>query len=254
MSQFCILNLCFLHSVTIHLYAIIRRNLKLDSAIPSTSTGLSTLWSSPSTLYSFAEYLVLDDWGCLNALLPSDFIPLTSDHLFWDRNLESFLSALRLVVMSGRFYRHRQFYGNTSMSPDRWILSSVWPQHIYSHFLVCTLVPWFPFSLLVGDLTSVNGIHQWPVIRRWTTMFDLDTSIHIVGLVLVVVCVEDLPYWWHLIYATSLIMPVFMRFQLSWLYSSLCQTFLAIMEILIYCISSVIMEIMVICISSSWRF
>ena len=42
-------------------------------------------------------------------------------------------------------------------------------------------------------------------------MFDLDTSIHIVGLVLVAVCVEDLPDWWHLIYATSLIVTVFMR-------------------------------------------
>ena len=95
-------------------------------------------------------------------------------------------------------------FGNTSMSPDRWILSSVQPQHIYSHLLVCTLVPWFPFSLSVGDLAFVNGIHQWPVIRRWTTMFDLDTSIHIVWHVLVAVYVEDLPDWWHLLYATSL--------------------------------------------------
>ena len=134
------------------------------------------------------------------------------------------------------------------MSPDRWILSSFQPQHIYSHLLVWTLVHWFPFSLLVRYLTSINGIHQWLVIRRWTTMFDLDTSIHIVGHVLIVVCVEDLLYWWHLLYATSLIMPVFMRFQLSWLDSSICQTFLAIMEILIHYISSAIMEIMVLCI------
>ena len=55
------------------------------------------------------------------------------------------------------------------------------------------------------------------VIRRWTTMFDLDTSIRIVGHVLVAVCVEDLPVWWHPLYATSLIVPVFMIFQLSWL-------------------------------------
>ena len=46
-------------------------------------------------------------------------------------------------------------------------------------------------------------------------MFDLDTSIHIVGHVLVAVCVEDLPDGWHILYATSLIVPVFMRFQLS---------------------------------------
>ena len=42
-------------------------------------------------------------------------------------------------------------------------------------------------------------------------MFDLDTSIHIVGHVLVVVYVEDLPDWWHILYATSLIMPVFIE-------------------------------------------
>jgi hypothetical protein len=36
--------------------------------------------------------------------------------------------------------------------------------------------------------------------------------------------------------------------------SSICQTFPATMEILIYSISSTIMEIMVLCISSSWRF
>ena len=44
-------------------------------------------------------------------------------------------------------------------------------------------------------------------------MFNLDTSIHIIGHVLVAVCVEDFPYWWYLLYATSLIVPVFMRFS-----------------------------------------
>ena len=36
-------------------------------------------------------------------------------------------------------------------------------------------------------------------------MLNLNTSIHIVGHVLIAVCVEDLLEWWHLIYATSLI-------------------------------------------------
>ena len=128
------------------------------------------------------------------------------------------------------------------MSPDRWILSSVQPQHIYSHLLVFTLVPWVPFSLLVGDLVSINDIHQWPVIKRWTTMFSLNTSTHIVGHVLIAVFVEDFSDWWHFIYSTSLIMPVFMRFQILWLDSNVCQ------------ISSSFMEILVLCISSSWRF
>ena len=200
MSQFYISSLCCLYLVTICCYALVRRKLKPESAIPQLSwlcmsailgtvTGSCTLWSSPLTLYSFVEYLMLDDGGYLNALLPADFTPSTSDHLFWDWNLDLFLSALRLAVINGRFSRHRQFFGNTSMSPDRWILSIVWPQHIYSHLLVCTLVPWFPFSSSVGDLASVNDIHQWPVIRRWTAMFNLDTYIHIVGLVLVPVFV-----------------------------------------------------------------
>ena len=108
-------------------------------------------------------------------------------------------------------------FGNTSISPDQWILPSVQPQHIYSHLLDCTLVPLFPFSLSVGDIASVNGIHQWPVIKWWNTMFDLNTSIRIVGHVLIIVCVKDLPAWCHSTYSNSLIMPVFMRFQFSYM-------------------------------------
>ena len=112
-------------------YALVPKKLKPESAIPQLSwlcmsvipgtvTGSCTLWSSPSTSYSFAEYLVLDDGGCLNSLLPVDFIPSTSDHLFWDWSLESFLSALRLAVISGRFSRHQQFwdYINVPWSMD----------------------------------------------------------------------------------------------------------------------------------------
>ena len=49
-------------------------------------------------------------------------------------------------------------------------------------------------------------------------------------------------------------LPVFMRSQLSWLDSSVCQISSSIMEILIHCISSYFMEIMILCISSSWIF
>ena len=97
-----------------------------------------------------------------------------------------------------------------------------------------TLIPIF----IIGGWSRVcNDIHQWPVIRWWTAMFDLDTSIHIVGHVLVVVCVEYLRDWWNILYATSLIVPVFMRFQLSWPNSSVYQISSSIMEILIivYC-------------------
>ena len=131
MSQFCISILCCLHSVTIFLYALVPRKLKPESAIPwfswlcmsgiaGTDNGSCTLWPSPSTLYSLDEYLVLDNEGCINALLSTHFIPSNSNHLLWDRNLESFLSALRLVVISGNFSRHQQFweYINVPWSMD----------------------------------------------------------------------------------------------------------------------------------------
>ena len=81
-------------------------------------------------------------------------------------------------------------------------------------------------------------------------MFSLNTSIHIVGHVLVAVCVEDLPDWWHL-YATSLIMPVFMRFQLSWLVPVYVRYFQPLWRSWSV-ISSSIMDIMALWISSSW--
>ena len=149
MYQFYILILCYLHSIIIHLYALFQRNLKIEStipqfswlcmsAIPSTYLGLSTLWFSPSTLYSFVEYLVLNDEGFINAPLPTDFIPSTSDHLFWDRSLESFWVPWDLQSSVASSLTIDSF-GNTSMSPDRWIISSVQPQHIYSHLLDCTM-------------------------------------------------------------------------------------------------------------------
>ena len=77
-------------------------------------------------------------------------------------------------------------------------------------------VPWFPLSLLVGYLVSVNGIHQWLVIKWWSIMIVCDTVIHVMGHVLAMICVEDLQVWWHSIYATSLIVPIFIIFHLSW--------------------------------------
>ena len=95
-----------------------------------------------------------------------------------------------------------------------------------------------------------HGYSDLCILYMVMTTYMISCIMH----VLVAFCVEDLPYWWHFIYATSLIVPVFMKFQLSWLDSSICQTFPSIMEILIHCISSAIMEILILCISSSWRF
>ena len=72
-------------------YSLVQRKLKPESAIPGTVTSSCTCsLLSSSTLYNVVEYLMLVDEGFLNAFLPVDCIPSTSDHLFWDRILESF--------------------------------------------------------------------------------------------------------------------------------------------------------------------
>ena len=47
-------------------------------------------------------------------------------------------------------------------------------------------------------------------------MFDLNTSIHVMGYVPSMICVEDLKVWWYFIYATTLIVIILMGFQFSY--------------------------------------
>ena len=81
-----------------------------------------------------------------------------------------------------------------------------------------------------------------------TTMFVLDTYIHISGHVLIVFHVEYLPACWNSMHATSLIVPMFMRFHLSWFDSIVYQISSAITDILIHYISSSTLEILTYCI------
>ena len=100
-------------------------------------------------------------WMMGDALMPS-FQRISSHRLniiYSGIGIYSHFECLETCSHQWQVLSPSTFFGNTSMSPDRWILSSVRPQHIYLHLLVCTLVPWFPFSLSVGDLASVNSIH-----------------------------------------------------------------------------------------------
>ena len=161
---------------------------------------------------------MLDDGRFLNSLLPADFIPSTSDHLFWDWNLESCWVPWDLHSSVAGSLAIDSFLGihqcPWSMDPLKCLTS----KHIFTLVLL-HYVPWFPFSLSMGYHASVNGIHQWPIIRRCSIMFDLDTFICMMGHVLVSVCVEYLWAWWNSTYDTSLIVSLFMRCQLSWPYS-----------------------------------
>jgi hypothetical protein len=67
-----------------------------------------------------ALYLMLTDERCLNALLSVGLFPSTSAHLFWKRDLESYEY---LEACSHQWQAlSPSTVGNTSMSPDRWIL------------------------------------------------------------------------------------------------------------------------------------
>ena len=74
-------------------------------------------------------------------------------------------------------------HGNSSMSLDHQILQVAQHQHIYSHFIKCTWVPWHSLTSLVSCLALVNGIHQGPVIQWFLFMFDIDTFIRMTRIV-----------------------------------------------------------------------
>ena len=89
----------------------------------------------------YTSLLSTSCWMMGDALMPSfQWIPSHRLQMIYSRiGFQIHLSALTLTVTSGWFSCHRNF-GNTSMPPDRWILPSALPQHIYSHLLDCTLV------------------------------------------------------------------------------------------------------------------
>jgi hypothetical protein len=68
-------------------------------------------------IFGLLLLLMLDDGGCLNALLPMDLFLSTSPILLWDRDLESLLVPWGLQSsVAGSLTIDS---GNTSMSHDR---------------------------------------------------------------------------------------------------------------------------------------
>ena len=61
MSQFCILSLCYLNSVTIRLYSLVWRNLKSESTVPQFAT-LVRIQAPSSTLFSQIYSLTDSIW------------------------------------------------------------------------------------------------------------------------------------------------------------------------------------------------
>ena len=113
------------------------------------------------------------DVECINYLLLMYLFLSTPNH-----HLGTPVSTLDLAVISGRIpHKWKWVYTN-----DPWLFdsTSVRLQNIYSHWSVFTQVPWSPASLSVGLLASINGIHQWPVIRWCFIMLNIDSFIHMI--------------------------------------------------------------------------
>ena len=49
---------------------------------------------------------------------------------------------------------------------------------------IVLVVPWEPLTLWVVSLALVNGSHHWLVIKWFSSMFDFNTSIHMLEFVL----------------------------------------------------------------------
>ena len=122
-------------------------------------------------------------WLMWDSLRPTfqQVLPHRHHYLIWEIYWSSFwvprgLHALMASSLTGD-------HGNTSMSLDLQILQVARPQHIHSHFAICTQVPWHSLTSMVSCLALVNDIHQWPVIQWFLFMLDIDTFIRMFRIV-----------------------------------------------------------------------
>ena len=72
----------------------------------------------------------------------------------------------------------------SSLASDRMILRVFDTSSLIHTLQIVPIVPWGPLSLLVVPLASVNSFHYWLVIRRSSCMFDFNSYIHMLELVL----------------------------------------------------------------------
>ena len=128
------------------------------SSIPGILVRAHLVHSSSSTLSSVVEYLVLVDGGFPKSLLQTDSIPSTSDHLFWNRSLES-------IQCLENFNHHCQVLSSLTVlgihqCPLIDGLSDVFELNTYIHICLialCTLT--HIITINAQYIISINGIH-----------------------------------------------------------------------------------------------
>ena len=97
-------------------------------------------------------------------------------------DLEIPFGTLELACLNGKFFAPD---GRLSSLVVDWVIPRVFPfSSSFKLHGLCWTIPWEPLALLVVSLALVNGFHHWPVIKRFSIMLDLSTSIHMLGFVL----------------------------------------------------------------------
>jgi len=91
-------------------------------------------------------------------------------------------SALQVVWPNGKFFTLNNKF--TSLAFDQ-VISPAFDSNSCIHIpWIVLIVPWGPLSLLVVSLGLVSSSHHWLVIKRLSSMFDVNTSIHMLWYVL----------------------------------------------------------------------
>jgi len=109
--------------------------------------------------------------------LPIDFSSLS-------RNMTERLpsSTLELACPNGKFFTLDDKF--TSLAFNQ-VISRVFDFSSFIHIpWIVLIVPWGPLSLLVVSLALVNSSHHRLVIKKISSMFDINTSIHMLEFVL----------------------------------------------------------------------
>ena len=181
MSQFFISSLCFLHSVTIFLYDLVRRKLKPESVIPQLSwlcmsTIPSTITVCAHLVWVLAHYTALLSVSCWlmgDTLMPPSSGFHSIDFRSFILEYESRVSWVPWDLQSSVVGSLAiDSFGNTSMSPDRWIIPSVQPQHINQWLQRCIYIhtqyfvfSWITFFFLIPFIPSVANTFLDPFIK-----------------------------------------------------------------------------------------
>lgn len=120
-------------------------------------------------------------WGKHYGPLATGRLLPTSAHYPGDGSRDPF-GTLQLACLNGKFFTPD---GQLTSLVTDWVIPGVF--NFNSCFTLRGLywiVPWEPLALSMVPLVLVNGLHHLPIIRKFSIMLDLNTSIRMLEFVL----------------------------------------------------------------------